>query len=160
MSSQKDGVFAAVCLVLGAKEFDGEVKPSKEQRAKIIDLVTDGIVAQEIEFSAEAREKYKTRDDVKGYVNGMVSNWLRKDKRLNGDVEYKAKNPGSRAGQGDTVLTELKKLKSTLTDKDQLKAVDEAIEERKATLAAEKAKSVVVDITKIPEALRHLIKAS
>ena len=34
--SQKAGVFMAVCAVLGKDEFEGAVKPSKEERAKII----------------------------------------------------------------------------------------------------------------------------
>jgi hypothetical protein len=158
--SQKQSVFVAVCAVLGENDINREVKLTKEQRAEVIGMVTDSIVSGETEFSAEAKAKYPTKDDVKGYVNGMVSNWLRKDLRLNGGTKYETKNPGSRAGSGDAVLKNLKALKSTLSDKDHIAAVDEEITKRQAELAEAKAKSVTINVDKIPEALRHLIKAS
>jgi hypothetical protein len=136
------------------------VSLTKEQRAEVIGIVTDDIMSGGTEFSAEAKAKYTTRDDVKGYVNGMVSNWLRKDTRLNGGSKYETKNPGSRAGSGDEVLKNLKALKSTLTDESHKAAVDEEIKKRTDELAAAKAKTVTIDLDKIPEALRHLIKAS
>lgn len=161
MQSQKQSVFVAVVQVLGlASDHNGKVELTKEQRKSVIDLVTDSIMGGETEFSAEAKAKYATRDDVKGYVNGMVSNWLRKDLRLNGGTKYETKNPGSRAGSGDEVLKSLKALKSTLTDADHIAAVDAEIANRTAELAAAKAKTVTIDINKIPEALRHLVKSA
>lgn len=155
MMSQKEGVFQAIVELFGFT--GGTFAPTKEQRKEIIEVVTVGICDGNIEFSAEAKAKYKTPADVKGYVNGMVSNWLRKDTRLNGGEKYVTKNPGSRAGQGDTTLTELKKLKSTLSDASQLAAVDEAIETRKSELASEKAKSVTIDMSKIPDHLKEAL---
>lgn len=155
--SQKAGVFAAVCLVLGEDNVNRLVELTKDQRKQVIGFVTDGIMDGEIEFSAEAKVKYATRDDVLGYVNGMVSNWLRKDLRLNGGSKYETKNPGSRAGSGDEVLKNLKALKTTLTDESHKKAVDEEIAKRTAEIAATKSKTVTIDLDKIPEGLRHLI---
>lgn len=155
MQSQKQAVFSVVCAVIG--EFEGKAELTKDQRKQVIEMVTDSITSGETEFSAEAKTKYDNRDKVKGYVNGMVSNWLRKDERLNGGEKYVTKNPGSRAGQGDEVLKNLKALKTTLTDKDHIAAVDEEIAKRTAELAAEKAKTVTINVDKIPEALRHLI---
>jgi hypothetical protein len=160
MQSQKQSVFVAVCSVLGEDNVNRLVSLTKEQRAEVIGIVTDDIMSGGTEFSAEAKAKYTTRDDVKGYVNGMVSNWLRKDTRLNGGSKYETKNPGSRAGSGDEVLKNLKALKSTLTDESHKAAVDEEIKKRTDELAAAKAKTVTIDLDKIPEALRHLIKAS
>lgn len=161
MQSQKQSVFVAVCQTLNLElGFSGKVELTKEQRKQVIEMVTDSIQAGETEFSAEAKVKYATRDDVKGYVNGMVSNWLRKDLRLNGGEKYETKNPGSRAGSGDEVLKNLKALKATLTDDAHKKAVDEEIAKRTAELAAAKAKTVTINLDKIPESLRHLIKAS
>lgn len=157
MQSQKQSVFVAVCSVLGEDNVNRLVELTKEQRAEVIGIVTDDIMSGGTEFSAEAKAKYTTRDDVKGYVNGMVSNWLRKDLRLNGGAKYETKNPGSRAGSGDEVLKNLKALKSTLTDEAHKKAVDEEIAKRTSELAAAKAKTVTIDLDKIPEALRHLI---
>jgi hypothetical protein len=158
--SQKQSVFVAVCDVLNEPNINREVELTKEQRGEVINLVTDSIVEGETEFSAEAKAKYHSRDLVKGYVNGMVGNWLRKDLRLNGGSKYQTKNPGSRAGSGDEVLKNLKALKATLTDKEHLEAVDAEIAKRTEEIAAAKAKTVTINVDKIPEALRHLIKAS
>lgn len=154
--SQKQSVFVAVCSVLNESNINRKVDLTKDQRKTVIETVTESIQAGETEFSAEAKVKYATKDDVKGYVNGMVSNWLRKDLRLNGGAKYETKNPGSRAGSGDEVLKNLKNLKTMLTDADQLKAVDEEIAKRTAEIAATK-KTVTIEFDKIPEALRHLI---
>lgn len=160
MQSQKASVYVAVISVLGLESnHTGLVEPTKEQRSDIISLVTDSIMSDETEFSAEAKAKYDSRDKVKGYVNGMVSNWLRKDTRLNGGDKYITKNPGSRAGSGDEVLKNLKALRSTLSEPEHLAAVDEEIANRTAELAATKTKTVTIDESKIPEALRHLLSA-
>jgi hypothetical protein len=161
MQSQKQSVFVAVCSVLNlGADHKGQVELTKEQRKSVIEMVTESIMAGDTEFSAEAKAKYKTREDVKGYVNGMVSNWLRKDIRLNDGKKYETKNPGSRAGSGDEVLKNLKALRGTLTDPDHIEAVDQSIAERQAEIAAAKAKTVTINADLIPEALRHLIKAS
>lgn len=160
MQSQKASVYAAVLVVMGLDDgHSGLVELSKEQRKEVIGLVTSSIMNGETEFSDEARTKYDTTDKVKTYTNGLVSNWLRKDVRLNGGDKYVAKNPGSRAGSGDEVLKNLKALKSTLTDVEHVAAVDDEIAKRTAELATAKAKTVAIDESKIPESLRHLLSA-
>lgn len=157
--SQKESVYQAVVYVLGTIE-GNSVSLTKEQRSEVIELVTESIMNNETDFSAEAKAKHDTREKVKTYVNGMVSNWLRKDTRLNGGSKYETKNPGSRAGQGDEQLRNLKALMSMLTDADQKAAVQAEIDKRIAELQAAKAKTVTINVDAIPEALRHLIKAS
>lgn len=155
---QRESVFNAVVSVIG--EVSGKVELSKEQRSQVIEMVTESIISGETDFSAEAREKHDTREKVKTYVNGLVSNWLRKDVRLNGGEKYEAKNPGSRAGRGDEMLRNLKALQSTLTDSAQKEVVQAEIDKRIAELQATKVKKVEIDITKIPEELRHLIPSA
>jgi len=152
--NQKEGVFAAVVEMFG---HDGKSKfaPSKEQRKELIGFVTEQIMAGKIEMSDKAKAKYATQEDVKGYVDGLVSNWIRKDLRLNGGTPYETKNPGSRAGQGDEVLKNLKALKSTLTEADHIQAVDAEIASRTAELAKSKTKKVTIDFDKIPAELRE-----
>lgn len=157
MQSQKQSVYAAVCSVLAIGDVNELVKLTKEQRGAVIEMVTTSIIDGSTEFSAEAKVKYATRDDVKGYVNGMVSNWLRKDTRLNGGAKYETKNPGSRAGSGDEVLKNLKALRAQHPE--HAEAIDVEITKRIAEIAATKAKTVTIDIDKIPEGLRHLIPA-
>lgn len=154
MLSQKESVFQAVSSLV---DVNGLVTLTKEQRTEVIALVTQSIMQNETEFSAEARAKYATESDVKGYVNGMVSNWLRKDTRLNGGTKYEIKNPGSRAGQGDEVLTNLKNLKATMTDTAHIAAIDEHIEARKAEIAKTKpTKQVKINFDLLPDDLKAL----
>jgi hypothetical protein len=154
---QNDAVFQAVCSVLGADGFDSAVELTKDQRSSVVDMVTQGIMDEVVDFSAEAKAKYDTEAKVKSYTTGMVSNHLRKDKRLNGDTKYQAKNPGSRTGSGDDQLKALKALRSTISSPQQLASVDEAIASRTAEIQAAKAKKVEINSDALPEHLRYLI---
>lgn len=136
---QREAVFQATTNVMG--EQDGAYAPSKEQRAQIINIVTEGILANEVDFSDQARAKYDTPEKVKSYTSGMVSNWLRKDKRLNGGVTYKAKNPGSRTGSQDEEVKNLKALlKSNTLDANGEAIVQARLDERIKEIKAEKSK--------------------
>lgn len=156
--NQKEGVFSAVVGIVGDWDKDQACPITSEQRKQVIEQVTEGLLHGEIELSESARAKYDTADKMRKYVNGLVSNWLRKDKRLNGNEEYQIKNPGSRAGAGDDVIKELRKLRSTFSKgSDEYQAIDDQIEKRLEQLRTEKAKTVTIDIDKIPEELRHLV---
>ena len=83
----------------------------------------------------------------------MVSNWIRKDLRLNGGEKYETKNPGSRAGQGDDQLKNLKALKAQHPE--HATEIDVEIAKRVAELGlAKKKNTVTVDLDKIPAELR------
>lgn len=155
--NQKEGVFSVVCQVVGQDSFDGAVELTKDQRSEVIELVTQGLLKGEIEMKDEARAKHDTEAKMRTYTNGLVSNWLRKDLRLNGGEKYEIKNKGSRAGSGDKVIKELKKLRSTLTDEAQIAAVNAEIDKRMAVIKAEKAKSIEIDTSLIPEDLLDMI---
>lgn len=154
---QVEGVFQAVCAVLGTSEFEGKVELTTEQRKEVIEQVTKGLASGEIDLSESAREKYDTDDKLrKQYVPGLVSNHLRKDKRLNGGVDYEPKNPGSRAGSGDEVIRELKKLMKVVTGEEERAAIQAEIDKRLAVIQAERGKSIEINRDLIPEELRHL----
>lgn len=106
--SQKEAVFQAVCNVTGHKG-EGQVEISKEQRGQVNAILFEGFRAGNIELDREY-----TDSDLKSYVSGLQSNWLRKDKRLNGGTQYVAKNPGSRAGMSNPQIKATKALLSTL----------------------------------------------
>lgn len=111
-----------------------------DQRAQVIELVTDMLINGQADFSDKAKAKYDTRDKVRGYVSGMVSNWYRKDQRLNGGVQYKPKNPGSRTGSQDEEVKNLKLLiKSGQLDEDGVKIAQARLDERIAEIKASKA---------------------
>lgn len=141
--NQKEAVFQAVCNVTG---FNGEgvCKPSKEQRAQINMILFEGIKAGTIEMDTE-----KSDSDLKGYVSGLTSNWLRKDVRLNGGVKYTAKNPGSRAGSNDPELAALRKLFGTLEKEEDKIEVQGYIDARMAKISAEK-QAKTVDFSALP----------
>jgi len=157
MLNQKNGVFAAVCSVTEQDSWDHAVELTKEQRDSVIEIVTQGFMNGEIEMKDQSKEKHDTEAKIRTYTNGLVSNHLRKDLRLNGNVPYAAKNPGSRAGAGDSVIKELKKLQSTMTDPTQVQLVQDEIDKRLATIKASKAKDVEIDMSLIPEDLRALL---
>jgi hypothetical protein len=160
MKKQNDAVFEATVNVTGKNEFASGAlsEVTKDEKAQIIDLVTEGILQGEVAFSDEAKAKFDTDAKVRAYVVGMVSNHFRKDKRLNGGAKYETKAPGSRAGSGDEQLKNLKALLSTLTSEEDKAAVSAEIEARKKTLQVAKAKTSVKEINwdLIPEHLRNL----
>lgn len=110
-----------------------------------------------VELSAEAAAKYDTEAKLKSYTQGLVSNWLRKDVRLNGGSKYETKNPGSRAGSGDDTVKALRALRSTLTNADQIAEVEMEIAARIAAFKASKTPKVEINAELIPENLRHLV---
>lgn len=160
--SQKESVYAAVKAFLqenGIKHEDGQrVTLDKEGRRAVIAMVTTAAMAGEMELSAEAAAKYDTTEKMSGYANGLVSNWLRKDIRLNGGEAYEPKNPGSRAGQGDEVIKNLRNLAKTLTEESHKKAVEVEIKRRQAEIQSSKAKKVEINVELLPESLRSFVK--
>lgn len=140
--SQKEAVFQAVKNVCGEQE---AYTPSKEQRAQVNAILFEGFRSGQIELDREFNDS-----DLKSYVSGLQSNWLRKDKRLNGNVSYVAKNPGSRAGSGDPQLKAMRALLSTLTTDADRAEVQSHIDTRIAEINASKKKTVAVDFSALP----------
>ena len=144
--TQKEAVFQAVKNVCG--DADGAYTPSKEQRAQVNSILFEGFRSGTIELDREFNDT-----DLKSYVSSLQSNWLRKDKRLNGGVSYIAKNPGSRAGSGNASLKAMRALLSTLTTDEDRAEVQAHIDERIAVINAGKAKKVTVDFSALPAEL-------
>lgn len=131
-----------------------------EMRKTIISIVCEGFTSGSVELKDTPSNQAKMADPakLKSYVNGLVSNWHRKDKRFNEGNAYEIKNKGSRTGQGDAQLKALKALfkKFNGVDTDQATKVQEAIDVRLSELQAEKNKAIEVDVDSLPEHLRHL----
>ena len=148
--SQKEAVFTAVSNVLsqnGTPIVEGEaVEMNKELRAQVNAILFEGFRSGTIEL-----DKTDISDsDLKGYVSGLQSNWLRKDKRLNGGTQYVAKNPGSRAGSGDAQLKAMRALMTTLTTESEKAEVQAYIDARVTEINASKAKKVTIDFSVLP----------
>ncbi len=148
MVKQKDAVFNAVSAVRGSTEFGEAVELTKEERGAVQASLIAGFQAGEIAYQGDATDTQK----LTSYVSGLVSNWLRKDKRLNGNVAYIAKNPGTRTGSGDEALKAMRTLLGATTDEEARGEIQREIDKRVLELKPRK----VVDVSKLPESLRHL----
>jgi hypothetical protein len=145
--NQKEATYNAIINVCG--EHDGAYTPTKEERSRVNNILFEGFRSGSIELERE----FPDDSDLKAYVSGLQSNWLRKDKRLNGGVSYVAKNPGSRQGTGDASIKAMKALLSTLTSESERAEVQSHIDARVQELQAAKAK-VTVDFSMLPADLR------
>lgn len=149
MTKQKDAVFNAVAAVRGATEFNGAVELSKDERAAVQSALVAGFQAGAIGYQGDAADTAK----LTNYVSGLVSNWLRKDKRLNGGTQYVAKNPGTRTGAGDESLKAMRTLLSATTDSEARAEIQAEIDKRVGELKPKK----TINAAALPESLRHLV---
>jgi hypothetical protein len=160
--NQKESVYAGVSAFLSETGRESELDAgqaitlNKDERKTVIEMIAVAAMNGEMEMKPAAKAKYSTLELMRGYVNGLLSNWLRKDTRLNGDTPYVTKNPGSRAGQGDDTIKNLKALKATLTEPEHIAAVDAEIQKRFEELRTAKTKQVQIDVSKLPESVRNL----
>lgn len=157
MKKQKDAVYQAVTSVLaesGKSHEDGQVATLNEsERKQVISILANGFENGEIELKSQ-------QESLTTYSGGLLSNWLRKDKRLNGDVTYQAKNPGSRTGQSDPMVKNLRILINTLPEGSEARsAAEDKLEARVAEIKAERAKKKgqEVDMSVIPEDIKALL---
>lgn len=145
--NQRDAVFNAVLSAVGGS-IDGAVTLTKEQKEQVHTELVAGFVAGTIEFRGT-----NTEAGFRKYVPGLVNNWLRKDKRLNGGEKYIPKHPGSRAGSGDESLKAMKLLLSTVQDASARSDIEKEIEKRKLELKPKQE----INVDALPESLRHLV---
>lgn len=151
MVKQKDAVFQAVCAVRGSTEFSAPVELTKEERAQVQTALVAGFQDGSIAFQGDATDSTK----LASYVSGLVSNWLRKDRRLNGNVAYVAKNPGTRTGSGDESLKAMRTLLGATTDAEARAEIQAEIDKRVSELKPKK----TINTSALPESLRHLVDA-
>lgn len=161
-NTQRSAVFAAICNIRNAVEFDGPVVLSKDERGLVHQMVCEGFRSGTIEFENTPANAEKLASDSKlsQYVSGLISNWLRKDTRLNGGEKYEIKNPGSRAGQSDEQMKTLRTLAKQFAGTDKEAVVLAQIEKRKAEIASEKSKSVALtqeQIDALPEDVKKAL---
>lgn len=164
MMNQKTAVVSTILAVLSDRgvsyELNGPTPVSEvltdADYAIIKQTLVNGFKENKIEMSEEARGKYSDEAKLKSYVSGLVSNWVRKEKSFNCGSKYEIKNPGSRAGQGDEQIKEMKALLSVTTDPAHKALIQSAIDARIAEIKPSQA--VEIDVSKLPESLRHLVK--
>lgn len=126
---------------------------NKGLRSQVCEVVTAAIEAGECDFSESAHEKYPDTDSKRKYVRGLMSNWYRKDTRMNGGEQYQPKNPGSRIGSQDNEVKALRLLiKSGQLSDDKAAIAQARVDERIAEIKAERNKTEI-DMSAIPSDL-------
>lgn len=139
--SQKEAVYNAITSICDLTEGNA-VELDKASKATVVETLVKGFESGEIELSSK-------QDDLKKYSTGLLNNWLRKDKRLNGGIQYVAKNPGSRSGNADPVIKNLRMLaKTDGLSAEQITSINQEIADRVAAMKPKK--EVSVDMDAIP----------
>jgi hypothetical protein len=134
--SQKESVINEVKAILGSSFNSGA--PARDlltdDQLKVIRAnIISGILNGTIDFG---KEKFDEKE-VSKYVSGMVSNYLRKSKELNGGLLYVPQSAGR--GSRDPQISELNKLLKTYSEgSEEFAQIITAIEARKTALNAEK----------------------
>ncbi len=77
--NQKDAVFAAVTEFFGSDYTPG-MKPNDEQHKAITQKLAEGFVGGSIKHRNPS--KVSTIEAATTYAKGLLSNWLRRDSRL------------------------------------------------------------------------------
>ena len=132
---------------------------TSEMKKEIKTILFEGFRSGSISYKpAFASTKLNNDSELNKYCGGLVSNWTKKDRRLNGDVKYVVKNPGSRAGQGDEQVRELRKLLKTVAGTDAEAEVQKTLNARVAEVKATKTPAVTINVDALPEHLKHLVK--
>jgi len=159
--NQKEAVYSAIATYMSSKKrpmlSDSKIELDSDDRKTIVTMLIAAIHDGGIEFSVESIGKYDTPEKMRNYSTGLLSNWVRKDPRLNGGEKHAIKNPGARLGHKDEILKNLKELKKALINKKEIAAVDKEIQNRINELQNEKRSLIPIDIKNIPVHLMHLV---
>jgi len=158
--SQKDAVYNITCSVLDENNIHLEDGQSinevmtKDMRQSITLCLIAGFNSGEVQIDKDYEEK-----ELRSYTQSVISNWFRKDARLNGGSKYEPKDKGSKVGFNDPQVKAmrrmLKEVKKTGNIK-HIKAIESEIDKKLREIRDKRLKDKV-DAQAIPEHLRHLL---
>lgn len=160
--NQRQATVSTILAVLSDRgvtyELNGETSMAdtlnSDDKAKIRSILFTMFRAGKIDYRPDFQAKVNDDKALKEYVSGLVNNWIRKAPEFNSDTTYKAKNPGSRSGSGDEQIKAMKQLLAITTDPEAKQAIEQAIADRQAELKP----TVEINVSALPESLRHLVK--
>ena len=153
---QNDAVVQAVLNITGHEAYsETPCVLTSEQKAQVREVLFEGFKTQKIVLSPE--KSAEGEQAIWEYIPGLISNHMKKDKRLNGNVKFEVKNPGSRAGNSDPQLTAMRALLGSLTDADERTEVQGYIDARLAEINAAKVVKVI-DFAALPAELSKFKK--
>jgi hypothetical protein len=124
-----------------------------EGRKTIHAAVKKGFESGNVSLSTEM-----TGEKLVKYIPGLVSNHLRKDKRLNGGKQYEPTESGKFTGNSNPQIREMRKLVKALDGKPQQLVVQAKLNEMiNAWKAKNGVKTVEIDTDLIPAEFRALV---
>jgi hypothetical protein len=163
--NQREATYNAIVTVLSNSnvtfQSGSDVKSvlTSEHKKKVKEILMtgfkNGTIASTPDFIST---KMSSDSELSKYCSGLISNWIKKDSRLNGNTKYQVVNKGLRAGSGDSQVKELRKLLKATSGTDAEQEVTEALNARLAQIKATKSPTSQIDIDSLPENLRHLVK--
>jgi len=165
--NQREATFQAIIDVLnnsGVTFTPGEEVKSvltSEHKKKVRQILVSGFKDGSITSTPEFMSKMSTDADLSKYASGLISNWVKKDTRLNGNKKPQSVSGGNstRIGNGDSQVKELKKLLKATAGTDSEQEVVDALNERLSQLKTSKVSKSKnsINTDSVPENLRHLV---
>jgi len=111
--NQKEAVFQVISEIKhGNVDTDQPVVLNKQEKQMAAQKLFEGFKKGRVAYNHEM----PSDDKLLLYISGLVSNWLRKDKRLNGQRNYVPRRPGSRTMPSTVAI-------DSSVDSDQLQAL-------------------------------------
>lgn len=139
--TQKEAVFQAVSSVLASSGLT--LSPStpasdllnRELRALVNSIIVGQLQNGTVAISGDSSVNISDNSQVRAYVSGLVSNWLRKDSRLNGGSTTTTKSKTSKK-VNDPQLKALKVLLKAETDSAKRNEISAHISNREKELSS------------------------
>lgn len=156
--TQKDAVYSAVTSVLNENgvQVDSDVNVSsvltRELRAQVTSILVEGFLNNRISLD----KQFDSNASLRAYCSGLMSNWLKKDKRLNGGAQFSIKNPGSRRGSSDPQIKAMRALLATRSNETERAEIQAFIDNRISEISVTNNKQRI-DVSNIPAELKHLL---
>jgi len=156
--NQREACFAVISNI---KKFEPNTKVSLTdgERKEVVNRLTDMFLNDEVEMKDTEANSVKKQDPakMKSYVIGLVNDFFRKDKRVNGNIAYEASAPGSRpTDQKLKVLMAVYQIAISENNEEAKAKIYEAIEARKAEVK-KPAKQKEIDYSLLPDDIRELL---
>jgi hypothetical protein len=159
MMSQKDAVYQAITNAFKEADIDFEsgTDVAYDLMDKNIRLEVMNTLIGQFRTGAIKLEKNFGDDKLKNYVGTLINNWMKKDTRLNGDATFSIKNPGSRVGQTDPLIKELRKMLKATKGTQAEAEVKIQIRKRQEALRDDMIKNININVTILPPELRAFV---
>jgi vacuolar-type H+-ATPase subunit I/STV1 len=171
--TQKEAVYTSTLAVLYRNKIAFSDKDdilsvmTSSMRADITEAVCDLFRRGKVSLKESDSNNSKLNDEreLKRYVASLITNWFRKDGRLNGGTTFKIAKPGIKAGFTDEELKALRVVKKRFEALGETKKVEEIqkyIDEKTASINKEKTKAIAakakLNIDNIPPELAVILE--